>query len=271
MPIGSTASMSFPFYHLDSSKFWHLISQKGEQHQQGRKVGSVKRLLELYQGSKLDDDLFVLLCNKENRQIIRKALISHYFASDAHNILWDQATINTQSSEYCKHLLKKSEDSIENIEEISTPIYQKVRSQGFRKAIVRLYEHRCALCGIRILTTEGHTVVDAAHIIPWSQTQNDSPQNGMALCKLCHWSFDEGLMGVDKEYNVLISRSVRKNQNYSGHIEMLSGRGMIKPDDDTYWPDQANLNSHRKNKCNYSALYKNNYCRGIKGLLSKAE
>ncbi len=191
-------------------------------------------------------------CNKENRQIIRKALISHYFASDAHNILWDQATINIQSSEYCKHLLKKSENSIENIEEISTPIYQKVRSQGFRKAIVRLYEHRCALCGIRILTTEGHTVVDAAHIIPWSQTQNDSPQNGMALCKPCHWSFDEGLMGVDKKYNVLVSRSVRKNKNYSGHIEMLSGRGMIKPDDDTYWPNQDNLNNHRKKVFRYS-------------------
>ena len=96
------------------------------------------------------------------------------------------------------------------VAEAPSPIYQKVRDQGFRKAIVRLYEHRCAICGIRILTPEGHTVIEAAHIIPWSQTHNDSPQNGMSLCKLCHWSFDEGLMGVDLDYKVMVSPSVQK-------------------------------------------------------------
>lgn len=29
-----------------------------------------------------------------------------------------------------------------------------------------------------------HTVVDAAHIIPWSRSGNDDIGNGMALCKL---------------------------------------------------------------------------------------
>ena len=73
------------------------------------------------------------------------------------------------------------------VAETPSPIYQKIRDQGFRKAIVRLYEHRCAICGIRILTPEGHTVVEAAHIIPWSKTHNDSPQNGMSL----HQCFQE--------------------------------------------------------------------------------
>ena len=33
-----------------------------------------------------------------------------------------------------------------------------------------------------MLTLEGHTVVDAAHIKPWSASHNDCPTNGMALC-----------------------------------------------------------------------------------------
>jgi len=51
---------------------------------------------------------------------------------------------------------------------------------------VSLYNHRCALCGIRMLTPDGHTVVEAAHIIPWRQSRDDKPTNGMALCRLCH-------------------------------------------------------------------------------------
>ena len=45
-------------------------------------------------------------------------------------------------------------------------------------------------------TIDGHTAVDAAHIIPWSISHNDDPRNGLALCKLCHWSFDEGLLAA---------------------------------------------------------------------------
>jgi len=33
-------------------------------------------------------------------------------------------------------------------------------------------------------------------LIPWSRSKNDDIRNGMALCKLCHWAFDEGMMGV---------------------------------------------------------------------------
>ena len=55
------------------------------------------------------------------------------------------------------------------------------------------------------MTPEGHTVVEAAHIRPWSDSYDDRPTNGLALCKLCHWSFDEGLMGVGRCYEVLCS------------------------------------------------------------------
>jgi len=34
-------------------------------------------------------------------------------------------------------------------------------------------------------------------IVPWGLTHNDDPRNGMALCRLCYWTFDEGLKGSD--------------------------------------------------------------------------
>jgi putative restriction endonuclease len=41
------------------------------------------------------------------------------------------------------------------------------RDQGFRRIVVKAYDHRCALCGVRIITPEQHTVVDAAHIVSY--------------------------------------------------------------------------------------------------------
>ena len=120
------------------------------------------------------------------------------------------------------------------------------RNQGFRKAIVQLYDHRCALCGIRILTPEGHTIVEAAHIRPWNESRDDRPTNGLALCRLCHWSFDEGLMGVGQEYEVLVSRRVRTDQNMPGHMLTLADRPIFRPEEQPFWPDQENLNHHRR-------------------------
>ncbi len=54
--------------------------------------------------------------------------------------------------------------------------------------------------------------------------------------RLCHWSFDEGLMGVGKDYEVLVSRRVRTEQNYLGHILTLIDRPIFKPAEQIYWP-----------------------------------
>jgi putative restriction endonuclease len=125
---------------------------------------------------------------------------------------------------------------------------RKVRDQGFRKAIVQLYQHRCALCGIRMLTPDGHTVVEAAHIVPWNESADDSPGNGLSLCRLCHWSFDEGLMSVDGSYKVLVSLLVTKENNYPGHMLTLSEREIFRPEKEKFWPAQSNLEKHRKRR-----------------------
>jgi putative restriction endonuclease len=248
MPIGTSASMSYPFYHLETADFWHLKEQSGIPHQRGRTVSSVKRLRELYFGARFDEDLFLLLVMESSREKLREKLITNYFAERVQPVLKEQVYVNRDASQYGANLLKTADASpayaFDNKKD--EQIFFKVRSQGFRKAIVSLYEHRCALCGIRMLTPEGHTIVEAAHIVPWSENHDDRPQNGMALCRLCHWAFDEGLMGVGNEYEVLVSKAVRQDNNFPGHMETLSGRGIFKPKGSTYWPDMRSIKKHRK-------------------------
>ncbi|PKN64416.1 MAG: hypothetical protein CVU57_15215 [Deltaproteobacteria bacterium HGW-Deltaproteobacteria-15] len=74
----------------------------------------------------------------------------------------------------------------------------------------------------------------------------DLPTNGLALCRLCHWSFDEGLMGVGQQYEVLVSRRVRTDQNMPGHMLAFAGRTIVRPDEQPFWPAQDNLSDHRR-------------------------
>ena len=104
---------------------------------------------------------------------------------------------------------------------------------------------RCALCGIRIVTPEGHTVVEAAHIVPWCESRNDDLRNGMALCRLCHWGFDEGMLGVSTNYQVITSASIGLTPNFAGQLQTLTGRGIIPPQDSALWPAQEYLGEHR--------------------------
>jgi hypothetical protein len=69
----------------------------------------------------------------------------------------------------------------------------------------------------------------------------------LSLCRLCHWSFDEGLMSVGKEYEVLVSRRVRTDQNMPGHMLTLTDRRIFGPTQQTFWPGHDNLDWHCRN------------------------
>jgi putative restriction endonuclease len=158
-----------------------------------------------------------------------------------------QGIINIESFYYSQKLLEqaRTRQTKERLEDQDS-YDPSARDQGFRRAVVTAYDHRCALCGIRMLTPDGHTVVDAAHIVPWSISHIDDPRNGMALCRLCHWTFDEGLVGVSASYFVITSSQLSAGHNVPGHLLTLDGRGIIGPAEQPLWPDLDALSWHRQ-------------------------
>lgn len=250
LPPERKASMSYPFYHLESA-VWQLKPHPGLQHQRGLAVSSVKRLRQLYLGAQFSEDLFTLLQMPSSREKLRAVLVNTYFDTAVRTTIREQSILNCQSTLYSTSLFE-SQEQIPTFEQtINQSPYvdvDKVRDQGFRKAVVKLYDHRCSLCGIKMLTPEGHTIVDAAHIKPWSLCHNDHPTNGIALCKLCHWSYDKGLMAIDQNYHVMISPVVKNDPNLPGHMLTLSDRPMFRPSERRFWPDQDNLAWHRSEK-----------------------
>jgi putative restriction endonuclease len=245
MPIGKHSSMAYPFPRLQSDGFWQRIAKPGYDADVDYNISSMAKLREIYAGARMDENLFVLLMDPVARELLRSALIQTYFSSEIQPLLEEQAFVNLTAFTYARDVIAGIKESTASFAP-APPEIQRVRDQGFRRAIVSLYDHRCALCGIRMRTPEGHTVVEAAHIVPWSESHDDLPTNGLCLCRLCHWSFDEGLMSVGKTYEVLVSDRVRIDSNMPGHVLTLLGRPIFKPENKRYWPNQANLDRHRK-------------------------
>jgi len=248
-PPSQRANIAFPLWHLQSEGFWHLLPTPGYEQrvEEGRAINSLGLLQKGVFGARLDEELFEQMRNESQRELLRAVLIETYFEPALGAKLAAQGVINQQAFRYGQELLQQVKAE-KTIKEKGDSAYEvPARDQGFRRVVTRIYDHRCALCGIRMRTPEGHTVVDAAHIVPWSVSRNDDPRNGLALCRLCHWTFDEGLLGVNVQYTVQASPRLRAEQNLPAHLAALDGRGMITPADTDYWPAADSLQWHLGN------------------------
>jgi putative restriction endonuclease len=247
LPFSRPGNLALPFFHLQGDGFWHLLPGK-ESISLGSPITSLTRLREEIVGARLDENLYDLVLSRENRGRLRSVLIETYFSPETRRLLIEQSVTNCGAFVYSEELLNHPEDrrirETLSVEEAYRPA---IRDQGFRRAVVTAYSHRCALCGIRVRTLDGHTAVTAAHIVPWSETRDDRPANGMALCRMCHWTFDEGLLGVSQEYQVITSQQLIVSNNLPGYLTNLEGRGIVGPAKKAFWPDTESLRWHQEN------------------------
>jgi putative restriction endonuclease len=124
------------------------------------------------------DGFDVLAALPENRKIMRESLVARYFPGLAEALLGPIPRSEEDEP-------KVAEDSIEY-----------GRDPAFRRKIIEVYDHQCAACGLRIRLPQAKDIsfIDAAHLVPFSDSHNDHPTNGLALCKNHHWAMDRNLI-----------------------------------------------------------------------------
>lgn len=78
----------------------------------------------------------------------------------------------------------------------------------FRMTVLNSYGNRCCVTGL----TRFDLLV-ASHIKPWKvsdeQTERTNPCNGLCLNSLHDKAFDKGLITIDKNYRIIISRKIK--------------------------------------------------------------
>lgn len=99
-----------------------------------------------------------------------------------------------------------------------------IRDRNFRKTVLRAYEERCAITGLRLINGGGRAEVEAAHIRAVEHNGPDIVSNGIALSGTAHWMFDRGLVGLSDDLDILVSRqandqdAIRSMINDSGKL-----------------------------------------------------
>jgi len=83
-----------------------------------------------------------------------------------------------------------------------------VRDRVFRRVVLRAYDQRCAITGLKLINGGGRAEVEAAHIRPVEANGPDIVSNGIALSGTAHWMFDRGLISLSDDLEILVSRQV---------------------------------------------------------------
>jgi putative restriction endonuclease len=110
----------------------------------------------------------------------------------------------------------------EQRERVSFTVSRIMRDRVFRRIVLRAYDQRCAITGLKLINGGGRAEVAAAHIRPVEKSGPDIVNNGIALSGTAHWMFDRGLISLADDLEILISRqtndpeSVRSIINKSG-------------------------------------------------------
>jgi len=240
-----------PFFHLHRDAFWHLVPVTGKEQvlagvPQIRSIGPLRQLV---LGVKLDDTLFEVLLNQGARDDLRRVLIETYFAPEIRQKLVELGQISAESFQYSFDLMRRSKGRfrLRELSEAQEHYHAVSRSTAFRRVVVKAYDFTCAMCRIRVFAPEGHPAVVAAHIVPWNESHNDDPRNGMALCGLHHWTLDQGLVSVTPDYWIDVSPAVPTDEEGAEPLLSLAGCRLQLPAERILWPAKKALKWHRKN------------------------
>lgn len=91
-----------------------------------------------------------------------------------------------------------------------TSIEVKLRARAFKQAIKEAYDYKCAVCGMKLCSPNfKQWEVEAAHIVPRGANGKDDLVNGLALCRLHHWTFDAGWFTLEENFRILASRKIK--------------------------------------------------------------
>jgi putative restriction endonuclease len=146
-----------------------------------------------------------------------------------------------------KEIIKELLTNPDNTKEI----YSKIKVRGtaqsiFRKALLKAYNNQCAVCGSTL-----DFLLEACHIIPWSQTKKDDRldvRNGILLCANHHKLFDNGYFFVNDDYTIDLGIQGQENESDNSILSLTSKKKIKLPTKVTLWPKLDNLKHHRDAK-----------------------
>lgn len=231
--------IEYPFRHLYQDGFWHFAVDDQIVAPESKSY-TIHQLRSDFDGVRLTPDLWLLLQDRAARDALRRYLLNTYFNVGAVERESTQAFLHAQAER-----LKAQAHGTFRLRKVKEPTDAGyfVRHALFPRVIKELYKGTCCVCQAAARIPGKAGVVDAAHILPFSEFHYDDPRNGLALCKNHHWGFDAGWFTITDDYTVAVSPRL---QNANGYI--VPEAKILRPENALYAPEPAALKWHRENK-----------------------
>lgn len=210
-----------PFLYLQSEGFWNPWIEENGTRLPLQSTPLVNQIGKVF--AQFTDGFEHLITQPAIRQLLREALMSRYFPQLASKL----------PSTICESPSLVAEEPQEY-----------GRSPAFRRLILDIYDHQCAACGLRIRLPAGNDVsfIDAAHLIPFAQSRNDHPTNGLALCKNHHWAMDRDIIAPGPDHNWHVSKHIDpRRSNGEKELHELNGKSLLLPKDPAFHPQEDGL------------------------------
>lgn len=178
-PTRSGARPEQPFSHLRSSHFWVLHTQR--QYRPGTTVW-ISDLRDPKSYGAFDPNVFRLLRSSPEARSRVVDLLLDSWSPTLHDDLRESLGLDRLGVGR-----------------------KRQRDEQFTIDVLENYRYSCAFCGFHGLLNGQATGIDAAHVQWHSQRGPDDVANGIALCKLHHWAFDKGILGLDDSERICVA------------------------------------------------------------------
>ncbi|MGM0702033.1 MAG: HNH endonuclease [Pseudomonadota bacterium] len=226
---------------------WHLRSDQGPAGPLWRpcylpsiekvadQLGQPKSLHDISQRfaeAELDAECYLAMSRTDTAKEAAAILIGRYLArtTDIQAELHRYLDTAFATGEYEKHPEKLLGGSHE-VNEIPP-----ARSAAFRSLVLEAYDYRCAASRLRFITPDFRFLVEAAHLIPFAESQDDRPVNGLALTPNLHWAMDNHLIAPGPDHKWHVSPTVDSLVPDNGWLWEIDGKPLVLPRDSRWHP-----------------------------------
>ena len=224
-----------PFFALKNEKkaFWHLSPLPGRQIviealNTARKQSHIEENIRY---AVLNDELFSLLQSSANRKVLCETLLLHWFPDHM------EAIFNLfAASKYEKRLRLGQADVAADTKEAKFG-----RNTAFRRLVQEAYDFRCAASGWRVILPDYSAFAEAAHIVPFSKSHDNRPQNGIVLTPNYHRAMDRNVIAPGPDLKWHISKKLDNRIQDTQFLYALKGRNLLLPKNKSFYPSAERL------------------------------
>lgn len=151
-------------------------------------------------GSKLDKIIFDEFYQDWEQMIYESEIILQNLKNNQENL---DNTFNQEENIELDNFTFSEKEGLT----IERTVKARANQNFFRKMVLSSYENKCCFTGMEI-----DELLVASHIVPWAKDEKNrlNPENGLCLNYLHDKAFDRGLITVDFDYRIKVSKYLQE-------------------------------------------------------------